>query len=80
MGKYFIASGYNKFTSAILHAKIKQNELANRSYISNLLKIFNLDTKIATLAIRLAIESVVVATRLPGWVQLGEIWQLNIWI
>ena len=66
MGKYFIASGYNKFTSAILHAKIKQNELANRSYISNLLKIFNLDTKIATLAIRLAIESVVVATRLPG--------------
>ena len=59
MGKYFIASGYNKFASAILNAKIKQNELANKSYISNLVKIFNLDTKIATLAIRLAIESVV---------------------
>ena len=59
VGKYFIASGYNKFTSAILNAKIKQNELANKSYIYNLVKNFNLDTKIATLAIRLAIESVV---------------------
>ena len=37
-GKYFTTSDYNKFTSEILDAKIKQKELVNKSDISNLVK------------------------------------------
>ena len=36
--KYITTSDYNKFTSDILDAKIKQKELVNKSDISNLLK------------------------------------------
>ena len=37
-GKYFTTSDYNKFTSEILDAKIKQKGLVNKSDISNLVK------------------------------------------
>ena len=43
-------SDYNKFTSDILDAKIKQKELANKSSIYNLVKKSDLNTKLATLA------------------------------
>ena len=39
-GKYLTTSEYNKFTSNILDAKIKLQELANKSDISNLVKEF----------------------------------------
>ena len=35
--KYFNTADYNKFTSDILDAKIKQKELVNKSDISNLI-------------------------------------------
>ena len=38
-GKYFTTSDYNKFTSDILYAKIKQEELVNKSDTSNFSKI-----------------------------------------
>ena len=34
----FTASDYNKFTKEILDAKIKETELVDKSYISNLVK------------------------------------------
>ena len=36
--KNFTASDYNKFTKEILDAKIKETELVDKSYISNLVK------------------------------------------
>ena len=36
--KNFTASDYNKFTKEILHAKIKETDLVDKSYISNLVK------------------------------------------
>ena len=49
MSKYF-ASDYNKFTSDnILDTKIKQKELVNKSGISDLVKNYDLNTKLATL-------------------------------
>ena len=44
--KYFITSDYNKFTSDILDAKIKQKELVNKSDIFNVVK--NTDNKSRT--------------------------------
>ena len=49
-GRNFTVSGYNKFTSDILDAKIKQKELVNKSDISVLVKNSDLDTKLGTLA------------------------------
>ena len=43
-------SNYNKLSSDILHAKIKQKELVSKSDISNLVKISDLNTKLPTLA------------------------------
>ena len=37
-GKFFTTSDYNKFTSGILHATIKQKDLVNKYDISNLVK------------------------------------------
>ena len=48
-GKYFTSSDYNKFTSDILDAKIKQKELVSKSNISNLVKNSELNTKLAIL-------------------------------
>ena len=48
--KYFTAFDYNKFTSDILDAKIKQRELVNKYDISKVLKYSDLNTKLATLA------------------------------
>ena len=42
--------------SDILHAKIKQKELVNKSDISNLLKSYDLDTKLATLAAKVELN------------------------
>ena len=41
---------YNKFTSDIIDAKIKQKELVDKPHISNLAKNSDLNTKLATLA------------------------------
>ena len=41
---------YNKFASDILNAMIKQKGLVNTANISNLVKNFDLNTKLATLA------------------------------
>ena len=38
--KYFTTSDYNKFSSVILDAKIKEKELINKSNISNHIKKF----------------------------------------
>ena len=51
--KYFTTFDYNKFTSNILDAKVKQKELVNRSNISNLVKKFELNAKLTTLATKL---------------------------
>ena len=49
MSKYF-TSDYNKFTSDnILDTKIKQKELVNKSGISDLVKNYDLNIKLATL-------------------------------
>ena len=51
--KYFTTFDYNKFTSNILDAKVKQKELVNKSNISNLVKKFDLNAKLTTLATKL---------------------------
>ena len=43
-GKYFTIFIYNKFTSDILDARLKQKELVKKSDISNLVKISDLHT------------------------------------
>ena len=49
MSKYF-TTDYNKFTSDnILDTKIKQKELVNKSGISDLVKNYDLNIKLATL-------------------------------
>ena len=49
MSKYF-TSDYNKFTSDnILDTKIKKKELVNKSVISDLVKNYDLNIKLATL-------------------------------
>ena len=48
--KYFTAFDYNKFTSDILDAKIKQRGLVNKYDISKVVKYSDLNTKLATLA------------------------------
>ena len=49
-GKHITNSDYNKFTKEILDERIKQNELVNKSDVSNLLKDSNLNKKLGTLA------------------------------
>ena len=44
---YITNSDYNKFMNNILHATMKQNELVYKSDISNLVKINDLNTKLA---------------------------------
>ena len=56
-GKYFTTSDYNKCTSGILDAKIKQKELVNKSDISSLVKNSNLNTKLAITSNKRRIES-----------------------
>ena len=51
--KYFTTFDYNKFRSNILDAKVKQKELVNKSNISNLVKKFDLNAKLTTLATKL---------------------------
>ena len=48
--KYFTNCDSKKFTSDILHTKIKQKKIVNKCYISNLVKNSDLNTKLATLA------------------------------
>ena len=49
-GKCITNYDYNKFASDILNAMIKQKGLVNTANISNLVKNFDLNTKLATLA------------------------------
>ena len=55
--KYFTAPDYNKFTKDILDAKIKEKELVDKSDIFNLIKIFDLNTKLATLAAKAKLKA-----------------------
>ena len=55
--KYFTTSDYNKFTSDILDAKVKQKELVNKSNISNLVKNPDLNAKLATLATKAELKA-----------------------
>ena len=48
--KYFTTFDYNKFMRDILDGKIKEKELVNKFNISNLIKNFDLNAKLATLA------------------------------
>ena len=57
MLKYFTTSDYNKFTSDILDAKIKQKELINKSHISNLVRNSDFNTKLATLATKTELKA-----------------------
>ena len=50
--KYFTTSGYKKFTGKIVHKKIKEKELVDKSDIFGFIDHSNLDKKIATLAIK----------------------------
>ena len=45
-GKYFDTADYNKFTSDILDAKIKQKELVNKSDIADFVKKKDFDRKL----------------------------------
>ena len=56
VGKYFTNSDYNKFTSDILDAKVKENKLVDQSDNSNLVKNSDLNTKIATLATKAEVK------------------------
>ena len=56
-GKYITISDQNKFTSDILHAKIKQKELVNKSHISNLVKNSDLNTNLSTLATKAELKA-----------------------
>ena len=48
--RYFITSGYNKFTSEILNTKIKENKLIDKSDNSIFVESSCLNKKLATLA------------------------------
>ena len=48
--RYFITSGYNKFTSEILNTKIKENKLIDKSDNSIFVESSRLNKKLATLA------------------------------
>ena len=50
--KHFTSCDYNQFTSNILNAKVKEKELIDKSDISNFVKSLDLNTKLATLAIK----------------------------
>ena len=54
---YITTSDYNKFTSDILNAKIKQKKLVDKSDISNLIKISDLNTKLAALAAKAQLKA-----------------------
>ena len=58
-GKYFITSGYDKFTNDILDANIKNIELVNnnKSDISEFLDNSHLDKMIKTLAIKAELKA-----------------------
>ena len=48
---------YNKITSDVLNAKIKQNQLVNKSDISNFVKDFEVNTEIGTLAAKVELKA-----------------------
>ena len=56
-GKYFTSSDYNKFTSNIFNAKIKQKKLVKKSHISNLIKFFDFNTKLASWAAKAELKA-----------------------
>ena len=56
-GKYFSSCDYNKFSTVILDAKIKQKGLVNKSDISNLVKNSVLNTKLAILSAKAELKA-----------------------
>ena len=56
-GKYFTAADYNKFTSETFDANIKQKELVNNSYMSNIIKNSDLNINLATLATKAELKA-----------------------
>ena len=55
--KYFTAADYNKFTSETFDANIKQKELVNNSYMSNIIKNSDLNINLATLATKAELKA-----------------------
>ena len=55
--RYFTTSDYSKFRSDIVDAKIKQKELANKSDIANLVKMFYVNTKLTALATKAELKA-----------------------
>ena len=55
--KYFTTLNYNKFTTEILDAKIKEKRLLDKFNISNLVKKSNLKRKLATLATKAELKA-----------------------
>ena len=47
-GNYIVTFDYNKFTTNILDAKLKQKQLVNKYYFSSLPKYFDLNTRLKT--------------------------------
>lgn len=55
--KCFISSDYNKSTKNIHDARVKEKQLANISDISNLVRNFDLSTKLAILATKTELKA-----------------------
>ena len=55
--KYFTTSDFNKFRKYIIDARVKEQELVNKSDISNLVKIRDLKTKFVTLATKAELKA-----------------------
>ena len=55
--KYFTTLNYNKFTTEILDAKMKEKRLLDKFNISNLVKKSNLKRKLATLATKAELKA-----------------------
>ena len=55
--KYLTTFDYNKFTSEIIDAKIKEKRLVNKSDFFNLVKQSDLNTKLATLATKAELKA-----------------------
>ena len=56
-GNYIATSDYNKFTTVILDAKLKQKELFNKCDIYSLVKNFDLNTRLKTLVTKAELKA-----------------------
>ena len=56
--KYFATADYDKFTSQMLDAKIKQKKLVDKSAIAGFIKSSDLDRKVRALATKAKLKAV----------------------